>query len=273
MAGRSCKPVPKGNLGLLWGLPKCWCTLIPKSVLGLIQKTFLNLGLTNTDQMTKHCKVPQTETDKTRKQRFTTVIDCNHKLVPTSGKEKVVKNVKQQYSSALQLSGKSVTTDYWAPWFLSTHIHTSAAETIEAKRTRGYIWKQKFSKPQNIRVHSSHEALFQEHWEHHQLREAGVIESEPAYWVGHLASVLIYITERCSWKNILQHTWKQSGASKPSVLAKASCWSACPAPPGLLAPHHGSIFPWKLRADPESYNPAGDVHGQRTNTLLPYVPC
>lgn len=62
--------------------------------------------------MTKYCKVPQTETDQTRKQRFTTVIGCNHKLVPTPGKEKVVKNVKQQYSSALQLPGRSVTTDY-----------------------------------------------------------------------------------------------------------------------------------------------------------------
>lgn len=67
---------------------------------------------TNRDQVTKHCKVTQTETDKTRKQRFTTAVGCNHKLVPTPGKEKVVKNVKQQYSSALQLSGRSVITDY-----------------------------------------------------------------------------------------------------------------------------------------------------------------
>lgn len=67
---------------------------------------------TNRDQMTKHYKVTQTKTDKTRKQRFTTAMGCNHKLVPKPGKEKVAKNVKQQYSSALQLSGRSVIIDY-----------------------------------------------------------------------------------------------------------------------------------------------------------------
>lgn len=43
-----------------------------------------------------------------------------------------------------------------------------------------------------------------------------------AEWVTWHA-ILIYINERCSWKDTLQHTWEQSGASKPSVLAKASC--------------------------------------------------
>lgn len=62
--------------------------------------------------MTKHCKVLQTETDKRRKQRFTTVTGYKHKLVPMQGKEKVLKKVKQQHSSVLRLSGRSVTTDY-----------------------------------------------------------------------------------------------------------------------------------------------------------------
>lgn len=120
------------------------------------------LGTTNRDQMTKHCKVPQTETDKRRKQRFTAVIGYNCKLVPMQGKEKVVKKVKQQYSSVLRLSGRSVTR------LLSTLVpiqHTFTLLEQKPLRQRGQAGTpgSKSSASPKTLVQSSHDALLQEH--------------------------------------------------------------------------------------------------------------
>lgn len=35
----------KDNPGLPWAFPKCWSTLIPESLLALVQQRFLNLDL------------------------------------------------------------------------------------------------------------------------------------------------------------------------------------------------------------------------------------
>lgn len=117
--------------------------------------------------------------------------------------------------------------------------------------------------------------LLREHREHHEVREARVREAVPACWVDHLASD----SDLHHWKVFLEEHPATHAGPEQGLKAKRAGQGllliCCPAPPGLLAPHHGSIFPWKLRADPESCNPASDVHhrhGQCTNTLLSYIP-
>lgn len=109
--------------------------------------------------------------------------------------------------------------------------------------------------------------LLQEHREHHQLREARVRKSVPACWVGHLASD----SDLHHWKVFLEehpatHVGPERGL-KAKRAGQGLLLIGCPAPPGLLAPHHGSVFPWKLRTDPESCNPAVMCTG---NTQMPY---
>lgn len=230
---------------------------------------FLNLALVQ-EQRVNHKALQSTpKWNRQGEEEAKDCIGCNGKLVPTQGKEKVAKNVKQQCSSALELSGRSVTTDYWAPWSLSTHIHTPIAETTEAERASGYIWQQKFSKPQNIRVQRAMK-LLREHWEHDQLREARVRVC---------ASTLSGSPGKRLWftslKGVLGRTSCNTRGNRVGPQSQA-CWPRPPADPlpctaraARSAPRHARIFPWKLRADPEGCNPAGDVHprhGQCANT-------
>lgn len=78
------------------------------------------------------------------------------------------------------------------------------------------------------------------------------------------------------WKVFLEeHPATHSGTeggSKHKCASRGLLLTCGPALPGLLSPHHGRIFPWKLHAAPEGCNPAGDAHHQHgrcsTNVLL-----
>lgn len=171
----------------------------------------------------------------------------------------IVKNLKQWYSSALQLSGwdwnigqaelSPQITEHLGPY------GASIAETIDTERPSRYVWKQKFSKPQNIKSSQQSQSVPTENPRKLLAEKSMGWKSMPACdeWVA-WKIILIYITERCFWKNLLQHAKAQKEVSNTSVLAEASCW------PAVL--QDSRIFPWKLHTAPEDCNPAGDVHHQ-----------